>query len=101
MENKINYEVEDIPPKMASDALLAQSACNASALIHVLNGVITELWGISHQRCLGTDWVNQHPLVSMYLNQLTHLNTGTTIPVSNRNWSLVELAAEKHKKGGK
>jgi hypothetical protein len=71
---KITYTQADIPPELVQNALFAQGACNGGALVHGLDRAIHVLQDIAHKKNLGTDWVSQHPIVTMYLAQLVFLN---------------------------
>ena len=71
---KITYTEEDITPYHAQLVIDIQSACNASGVIHSLDKVITGLWEMPQAKKIGTAWVNQHPVVTMFLAQLIHLN---------------------------
>lgn len=97
----IKYNIDDIPAGMADEALLVQSACNLSGVAHALSQALDKIWKHAQEKGKGMDWVNQHPIVSMYLNQLCHLNCGDVSPnerVSLEFWNLCEKAAERDKK---
>ena len=89
----MNYEDKDIPADLAKLALAAQSACNASGLIHALDKVVDRLWYLARESNAGTDWVNGHPVLTMVLNQLVYLNTGKTIDIPSDVWEKVSKAA--------
>ena len=56
-------------------AEFAQSACNLSGLVHDLSRILTEeIWPEARRLGHGTDWVNQHPIVICFVNQLIHLS---------------------------
>ena len=55
-------------------ALYAQSACNASGIIHGLSDVVSRVWDEARERGQGTDWVNHHAIVRLYVEQLIHLS---------------------------
>lgn len=56
-------------------ALLSQSACNLSGLVHDLSKHLTEaLWPKARLLGQGTDWVNQHPVVRLFVFQLKYLS---------------------------
>jgi hypothetical protein len=71
---KIIYTEDDVPPLLAQQALDVQSACNASGVIHSFDKIVTALWEMPQAKKIGTAWVNQHPVVTMFLAQLIHLN---------------------------
>jgi hypothetical protein len=35
---------------------------------------MTDLWAIANDRGLGTDWVNRHPVLILYLEQINYLS---------------------------
>ena len=51
-------------------ALMSQSACNASGLVHSLAEVMSKLC----KEGLSTDDRNQHPIVVLYVTQLAYLS---------------------------
>jgi hypothetical protein len=55
-------------------AILAQDAVNASGLVHSLSEVMSRIR--EEPDCTGTDFVNTHPIVRMYLNKLISLCGG-------------------------
>ena len=52
------------------DAMYSQSACNLSAIAHSL----TDVLGRIRQEVHGTDAVNKHPIVRLYVEQMAHLS---------------------------
>ena len=69
-------DYSSIPEDMAHLALLSQTACNASGLIHELSKIVTRLWDQANRESRGTDWVNRHPVVVLFVAQLSHLSRG-------------------------
>jgi hypothetical protein len=61
-----------ITEKDYGQAILAQDACNLSGLVHSLSQLVDKLW--ADPECTGTDWVNTHPLVVMYVSKLVSLS---------------------------
>lgn len=55
-------------------AILAQDAVNASGLVHSLAEVMSRIR--DEPDCTGTDFVNTHPIVRMYINKLISLCGG-------------------------
>jgi len=55
-------------------AMDSQSACNASGLIHSLADVTERIWKEARIKGEGTDFVNTHPIVVLYVTQLAHLS---------------------------
>jgi hypothetical protein len=54
-------------------AMHSQCACNISGLVHTLSETISRIWNEAHRDGKGTDWVNNHPIVRMYVEQFQHL----------------------------
>lgn len=71
--------------RLAKEALEIQDACNLSAVVHTMSRAVSRLWDIRHfcddinQRDLllpgkcGTESINQHPIVKLYISKLMHL----------------------------
>lgn len=55
-------------------AIGSQNACNLSGLAHDLTGVMQKLWDEAHSLGEGTEYVNRHPVVALFLHQMAHLN---------------------------
>lgn len=53
-------------------AIIAQDAVNASGLVHSLSEVMSRIR--EEPNCTGTDYVNKHPIVVLYINKLASLN---------------------------
>ncbi len=60
--------------KHAQDAIDVQDACNLSGVVHSLDICVSDLWELAHKMKKGTDWVNQHPIVQMYVDKLACLS---------------------------
>jgi hypothetical protein len=59
----------------AQQALDCQDACNLSGVLHSLDRIVTEvLWPESDRIGCSTDWINQHPIVTLFLDKLASLN---------------------------
>lgn len=59
----------------AQQALDVQNACNLSGVVHALERVVQDvLWPEARSQGKGTDWVNQHPIVTLFLDKLASLN---------------------------
>ena len=54
-------------------ALLSQGACNLSGLILSLAEAMELLWEEANEQAQGTDYVNNHPVVRLYLEQMNFL----------------------------
>ena len=74
-------------------ALDAQSACNASGLIHSLHETIDRVWDEARENGLGTDWVNGHPILRLYAEQLSFLSSKTDY---FRAYQVCEERAKEH-----
>jgi len=61
----------DLTPKDFQRAFDSQFACNAGALIHELSRVTKKIQ--KEGRGMGTDWINNHPIIRLYTAQLQHL----------------------------
>ena len=62
-----------LTPKDYEFALMSQSACNASGLVHDLHEVVTKIWEEARVGNHGTDWVNNHPIMRLYAEQIYFL----------------------------
>lgn len=65
-----------IPEKMREhykDALASQNACNASGLIHSLSKAVSDVWEEVRANHGGSEDVARHPIVRLYLEQITSL----------------------------
>lgn len=80
---KIEYTEDDIPPKLAQQALDVQSASNLGGVVHSMSRAVAEL----QKNGKGTEWVNQHPVVHLFAVQLVWLNCGATIDASSDVYS--------------
>ena len=69
-------------------AVLSQGACNLSGLAHDLSRVVSLIWEEARDCGEGTDYVNTHPIVKLYTEQMHYLASCTPknayVP---RNWS--------------
>ena len=54
-------------------ALLSQGACNLSGLVHSLSGAMNLIWEEAREQGQGTDYVNNHPIVRLYVEQISFL----------------------------
>ena len=60
--------------KICEDALLSQSACNLSGIIHAWSRHLSVLWDIANTYGYGTDWVNEHPINRLFVEQAAYLS---------------------------
>jgi hypothetical protein len=58
----------------AHDALACQDACNASGVVHSFDQAMSALWDEAHKQGKGTEWVNRHPIVTLFIDKLASLN---------------------------
>ena len=59
----------------AQEALDVQDACNLSGVVGAFHRcVMNTLWPEARRIGQGTDWVNTHPIVTLYLDKLADLN---------------------------
>jgi hypothetical protein len=54
-------------------ALLSQGACNLSGLAHSLSQAMELIWEEATEQGQGTDYVNNHPIVRLYVEQMSFL----------------------------
>lgn len=58
-------------------ALDSQSACNLGAIVKALASVVDRIWATERAfKCGGTDWMNTHPIMRLYAEQISHLSGG-------------------------
>lgn len=55
------------------DALMVQSACNLSGVVHSFNEILTRLVKEAQERGKDTDWINTHPICVLFAEQISHL----------------------------
>ena len=59
----------------AEQTIAIQDACNGTAVSNLLHEImLNTLWPEAVKLGKGTDWVNQHPIVSLLLDKLASLN---------------------------
>lgn len=85
MGTRIEYTEADIPKDLAADAIAVQSACNMIAIVHSLERTIAKIR--AHANNKGTDWVNQHPVVRLFVHQMAYLSCGTLVEDGPRTYS--------------
>lgn len=66
-------------PQDYKDAIEVQNACNLGAIVHAFDKVITKIQKESHEKALGTNWVTNHPIVTMYVCKLDSMNGASYI----------------------
>jgi len=55
------------------DALMVQSACNLSGVVHSFSEILSRLVKEAHEQGSGSDWINTHPLCVLFAEQIKHL----------------------------
>jgi hypothetical protein len=61
----------------ARTALDCQDACNLSGVLASFKEIVHEvLWPEARRLGKGTEWVNTHPIVTLFLSKLCSLNVG-------------------------
>jgi len=59
----------------AQTALDVQDACNLSGVLRSFTDIVMNvLWPEARNTGHGTDWVNQHPICTLFLDKLASLN---------------------------
>jgi hypothetical protein len=67
--------------KAAQTALDVQDACVLSGVAKSLAGpVMDAIWAEARRLNKGTDWVNENPIVTLFLNKMQSLNRGEFSP---------------------
>jgi hypothetical protein len=57
-------------------ALECQDACNLSGVTHSYDKAVHAIFEESQRLGKGTDWINKHPIVTLFLSKLCSLNGG-------------------------
>jgi hypothetical protein len=61
----------------AKTAIECQDACNLSGVLASFKEIVHEvIWPEARRVGKGTEWVNQHPIVTLFLSKLCSLNGG-------------------------
>jgi len=61
----------------ARTALDCQDACNLSGVLASFKEIVHEvLWPEARRLGKGTEWINQHPICTLFLSKLGSLNRG-------------------------
>ena len=81
--------------KAALTALEIQNGCNLSGIANALNQALQEaLWPEARRIGEGMQWVNRHPIVSLFLDKLCDLNAyGYTQDAFAKAYDAVEQLA--------
>lgn len=54
-------------------AMLSQTACNLSGIMRSAAKATEAIWAEARRLNKGTDWVNKHPIMRLYAEQISHL----------------------------
>ena len=57
----------------AREALSVQDACNLSGVVFAMHQATAIIWQEAHKRALGTEFVNTHPVMILFIDKLCHL----------------------------
>lgn len=58
----------------ARTAIAVQDAVNLSGVAHSFAEAVSAIWDEAHRQGKGTEWVNTHPVVTLFLDKLADLN---------------------------
>lgn len=68
----------------AQQAIDVQDACNLSGVLGSFKNIVFDvLWPEARRIGKGTDWVNRHPIVTLFLDKLAHLNGTQNLSASD------------------
>ncbi len=62
----------------ARSALLASNACNLGAVVHGFEQWILYAQKTAHEQNLGTEWINQHVITTVFVQALDNMNHGAS-----------------------
>ena len=70
----------------AETALQVQDGCNLSGILRSFNDIVKDtIWPAAQEQGKGTDWVNQHPICTLFLDKLASLNRTQCLCGDNMN----------------
>jgi hypothetical protein len=69
----MNEEKKEKLKRAYEMALLSQSASNLSGLVNSLAYAMELIWEEARNQGQGTDYVNTHPIVRLYVEQMSYL----------------------------
>ena len=67
-------EEKGLTPDDYQKAIWAQSACNLSGIVHSLSRIMPRIWEEARAAGKGTTYVNEHPIVRLFAEQITWLS---------------------------
>jgi hypothetical protein len=72
--------------RAAETALQVQDGCNLSGILQSFNEIVKDsLWPAAREEGKGTDWINQHPICTLFLDKLASLNQSQCLCSDNMN----------------
>jgi hypothetical protein len=78
---------------VAKEAIQIQDACNLSGVVHSFSRAMETIWAEAREgEGKGTEWVNTHPIVTLYIDKLLDLNRRSD---AFEAWSKVEAIANQ------
>jgi hypothetical protein len=77
----------------AVTSLKIQDAVNLSGVVRSFSEALDAIWEESRRRGLGTEYVNTHPIVTVYLSKLSDLNHVHGIDANRLELALQEVRA--------
>ena len=79
------------------NAIDVQDACNLSGVVHTFSDVISRIWWEANKRGEGTNWVNTHPIVVLYVSKLATLSDSDSCLAFSRAYETVTKHLEETK----
>lgn len=83
------HETENLSANDYDNAILSQSACNLSGLVHSFARVMPKICNEAREKGKGTEWINLHPICRLYAEQISHLTYRT-------DWNDAHNFCERH-----
>ncbi len=68
-----------IRPEDYNTALEVQCAVNLQAVLKSFDDILTRISAEAHEKMLGTDWKNRHPICRLFVEQISYLTTKCSI----------------------
>jgi hypothetical protein len=91
----------------AQTALRVQDGCNLSGILLSFTDIVKDtLRPVAHEEGKSTDWVNQHPICTLFLDKLASLNRTQCLCNDNMNsfgkaYDVVVTLAESQNRNSK
>ena len=79
----------------AQEALDVQNACNLSGVAKSFADVLDAIWTEARKQGKGTDFVNTHPIVTLFLSKLVSLNQHDTDLAFSMAYDAVKILANE------